>query len=402
MLDIENLYYAQQWHLHRLFEHAEVDVRSSLRCDEAWSQLNNFGDPDVVVATTDSGCRLDHPAFGGLGKFAGWGYFDGKELRTMATPRSVAASMYLPGQHHGTSMCALISAVVGGNHPIGVAPACRLLPIRLRTDANRAYVSDDAILRLLDYVAELADVLLISWSKLPYFMLSSTVIDRIREMTASGGRRGRGVVFVCAAGNSNCPIHFSSNIAIPYDVDFESDSSSKPRVKFSKTFRNVLVSLPGVLHVSSISSLAQRCHYSCYGPGIDLCAPSSNSRAFQRDVLRGLGLTTSTGDPAKPTHRFKGTSGAAALVAGTAALVLSANSGLSALEVCRVLQASASKDLNHTGYEPPSLTAPDSAWDFPLIPPFRRSSFDEKGWSPWFGYGKVDAVEAVTLAQNWG
>ncbi|MGW2152100.1 S8 family serine peptidase [Nonomuraea sp. NPDC001699] len=399
MIDIGGLYHAQ-WHLHSRLKHDEVDVRSSLRCDEAWAELNNFGDPHVVVATTDSGCRLDHPAFGGLEKFAGWGYFEGRELRTMATSRSMGSGMYLPGQHHGTSMCALISAV-GGDQPVGVAPACRLLPIRLPTDANLAHVSEDAILRILDYVAERADVLLISWSKLPYFLLSSTVVDRIGELTECGGRRGRGVVVVCAAGNSNCPIQFSSGTAIPYEAHFGRGRPFGPDVKRSRTFRNVLVPLPGVLHVSSVSSLARRCHYSCYGPGIDLCAPSSNSRVFRGDMLAGLGLTTATGDPAKPTHRFKGTSGAAALVAGTAALVVSVNSGLSALEVCRVLQESASKDLDHAGYGPPSPASPDSAWDLPPVTPFGQGSFNDHGWSPWFGYGKVDAVQAVTLARNW-
>ena len=272
MLEIENLYYVRQWHLHRWFEHPEVDARSSLRCEEAWSLLNSFGDPQVVVATADDGCQLEHPAFGGLEKFAGWGYFDDGELRTTATTRNLAARMYSPGQHHGTSMCALIAAVIGGGQTVGVAPACRLLPIRLQTEANHAYVTDDEILRILDYVAERADVFLISWSKFPYFVPSSAVVDRITELTASGGRRGKGVVFVCAAGNSNCPIHFSSSVAVPYDVDFRVRSSPKPHVQSSKTFRNILTSLSGVLHVSSISSLAQRCHYSCYGPGVDLCA----------------------------------------------------------------------------------------------------------------------------------
>ncbi|MET8103048.1 S8 family serine peptidase [Streptomyces sp. NPDC005236] len=400
-IDIDNPYYARQWHLHTGFEHVEVDVRSSMRCDEAWSRLAGFGDPLIVVAATDSGCNLDHPAFGGMGKFAGWGYFDGGELRTMGMPGSAAAKMYLPGAHHGTSMCALTSGVVGHSHPLGVAPGCRLLPIRLQTEANRARISEYAMHRILDYVSERADVLLVPWSKLPHFMLSKSVVDRIEELTSSGGRRGSGLVFVCAAGNSNCPIDIDADVAVPYEVVFGGDVQAEPLIKLSKTFRNVLASLPGVLHVSSISSLAQRCHYSCYGPGIDLCAPSSNSRAFRGDALRGLGLTTSTGDPEKPTNRFKGTSGAAALVAGVAALVLSANPGLSALEVCRILQSSASKDLSHTGYDLPPPTSPDAAWDHPLVPRCRRGSFDETGWSPWFGNGKVDALRAVTAAQTW-
>lgn len=363
--------------------------------------LDSFGDSDVVVATVDSGCRLEHPCFGGREKFAGWGYFDDDQrLQTMNEPGSQAVRMSSPGQHHGTSMNALISGVVGDIQPIGVAPTCRLAPIRLLTHANRAHVSDDQVLRVLDYVAELADIVVISWSKVPYFVPSGAVVDRIDELTLTGGRRGSGIVFVCAAGNSNCPIEFSSDIAIPYAVDFDNRGLANVRVKTSKTFRNILTHIPGVLHVGSISSAAQRCHYSCYGPGIDLCAPSSNSRAFSGEVLRGIGLTTATADPTFISNQFKGTSGAAALVAGTAALALSAGPNLSAAEVCRLLQTSASKDLNFAGYEQPPIPARERQWDRPPIEPFANGVFDGDGWSPWFGYGKVDALQAVTSAQN--
>ena len=65
-----------------------------------------------------------------------------------------------------------------------------------------------------------------------------------------------------------------------------------------------------------------------------------------------LGLTTSFGPPLQITRRFKGTSGAAALVAGVAALVISANNDLTAAQVCDVLERTASKDLDLEGGTP--------------------------------------------------
>jgi hypothetical protein len=253
------------------------------------------------------------------------------------------------------------------------------------------------VLAMLDYVGKRADIMVNSWSSLPYFVLSSPVVGRIRELSVSGGRRGKGVVFVSAAGNSNCPIHFSSDIAVPYEVSACTTSSRSRNVYRSKTFRNNLTLIPGVLHVAGVSSLAQRCQYSCYGPGIDLCAPSSNSRAFSDEPVKGLGLTTSTGDPNGVTHRFKGTSGSAALVAGVAALVLSANPSLCAAEVCDVLRMSASKDLDCTSKDPSGISPREGAHDIPPIPPFNEGRFDQGGWSPWFGYGKADALEAVAM-----
>jgi subtilisin-like proprotein convertase family protein len=92
-------------------------------------------------------------------------------------------------------------------------------------------------------------------------------------------------------------------------------------------------------------------------------------------------------------------------VAGIAALVISANPQLSALEVAATLQRSASKDLDLTGYPrtPPASYDQNPTWDVSPIAPFGQGDFGDIGssdgtWSPWFGHGKVDALEAVRAA----
>ena len=52
--------YIEQWHLHTRLSHAQFDPRASSRCEEAWQLLDSFGSPDIVVAVTDDGCRMDH------------------------------------------------------------------------------------------------------------------------------------------------------------------------------------------------------------------------------------------------------------------------------------------------------------------------------------------------------
>lgn len=83
------------------------------------------------------------------------------------------------------------------------------------------------------------------------------------------------------------------------------------------------------------------------------------------------------------TDRLKGTSAAAALVAGVAALVIEANPSLSATEVCEILTRTASHDL--------MIKPRTHAMDGPFAPvaPFDRGDFSADGWSPWFGHGKV-------------
>jgi subtilisin family serine protease len=159
------------------------------------------------------------------------------------------------------------------------------------------------------------------------------------------------------------------------------------------------------MHVAALASPAKRSHYSNYGTGILICAPTSNSHRFRRLTVRGLRITTTTGEAGSVTEAFGGTSSATPLVAGIAALTISANPELPAQEVVSILTQTASKDLSLEGYPrtPPAIFDPDPAWDVSPIEPFDRGDFGDTGdangtWSPWFGHGKVDAQEAVTEA----
>ena len=83
------------------------------------------------------------------------------------------------------------------------------------------------------------------------------------------------------------------------------------------------------------------------------------------------------------TDRFGGTSSACPLVAGVAALVLSANPDLTAAEVKDVLQSTADKIVDPT---------PD-----PVLG-MTEGDYDGAGHSLWFGHGKVNAAAAVAEA----
>ncbi|WP_072000087.1 S8 family serine peptidase [Raoultella planticola] len=173
--------------------------------------------------------------------------------------------------------------------------------------------------------------------------------------------------------------------------------------RFSSEFTHSLCDLENVLTVAAINLHGRRAHYSSYGPGIALCAPSNNSHCFDAFPFSEPGLTTRSGDVKGYTHNFKGTSGAAGLVAGVAALTLSANPQLNASELAGILRHTAAKDLDATPYAEyryPALgTAVAEVTDLPLEA-FRSGVFDAVGWSPWFGHGLVDAEKAVCMAQG--
>lgn len=393
--------YHRQWHLNRRSLSADFDPRASLDCEAAWKSNDSFGDPNVVVAVADDGCRIDLPVFGETDKFASWAYLEEGKLRSKGQSFTNKEAVFIPGQYHGTSVCSLIAAEAFEDHPIGVCPNCRLLPVRWGFGDNRYRVNEDDFLRILDFVSDKVDIMINTWSKKPNLIFRPSTIKLIAELANRGGRRGKGILFVWASGNSNCPISLRSNFDIPYQGGLRrtGEMSIWRPIRSANSFRNDLAGLNNVLLVGAISSLAQRSHYSAYGPGLSCCAPSNNSHAYGLQQVRGLGLVTCY-DDAKVTTNFKGTSGAAALVAGVAALVVSANMNLDASEVASILLKSASKDLSLEGYPPSSPCTFDDRpdWDVSPVQPYDTGNFASNGWSPWFGYGKVDALQAVLAA----
>jgi subtilisin-like proprotein convertase family protein/subtilisin family serine protease len=402
-------HYLRQWHLHTRATQVPFDRRASSQCEAAWQALDGFGSRDVVIAITDDGCRLDHPDFGSAGKFAAWGYFQGSRLVTNADPDRNPALMYEAGQNHGTSCAGVAAADVNGLQTTGAAPGCRLLPIKWESDGPSLLLNDSKLLRALNFVADKADIVSNSWGIRPIEQFASFVTDRIAELVNSGGPRGNGILFLWAAGNENCPVHHDSPAPVPFTSGWALAPNGTPTwigVKTARSFRHGLADKPGVLIVAALASTARRSHYSNYGRGVSLTAPSSNSHAYWRMPVPGLSVTTATGEGGgSVTPDFGGTSSATPLTAGIAALVRSANPDLTAQQVAALLKQTAGKDLDLTVYPrtPPASFDPDPTWDVSPIAPFNNGAFTNIGapegtWSPWFGHGRVDAAAAVAEA----
>lgn len=399
--------YARQWHLHGHFADPQVDPRANARCEPAWLLLDNFGSAEVVVGVSDDGCKLDHPDFDSPGKFAAWGYFNGSRLVTNLDVGAQPARMYQHDADHGTSCAGVIAGEADAVLTVGAAPGCRLLPIKWESQGPSLLINDSKLLTALAFIADKVDVLSNSWGSVPTSIYASPVISRIRQLTTSGGRRGRGILFLWAAGNEDCPILHEANQDVPHTHGWVQVAGAWQweGVETARSFVNNLVEIPGVMHVAALASTARRSHYSNYGTGIEICAPSSNSHSFYRMEVSGLGITTTSGESGDFTAEFGGTSSATPLAAGIAALVISANPGLGALEVASVLRRTAAKDLDMTPYAhtPPANYDLNTSWDVSPIAPFDSGNFQNIGhtdgtWSPWFGHGRVDAERAVALA----
>ena len=289
--------YDEQWHLHRREpSSADYDPRSSSECEEAWRLLDNFGDADVVISIADDGCQLDHPDFNGANKFAGWAYFPGTSLnlRQMGDAGATESDMYVPGQNHGTSCNGVAAAEVDGQMTVGAAPGCRLLPIRWPSSGSSLFIGDTRLRRVLDYIGTRADIMSNSWGSVPSSTWAQTTENRIDELARSGGRRGGGMVFLWAAGNSNCPISHNANQDVPFDTGW--NFSTNPRtwigVSTARNFRNDLAGRDGVLHVAALTSTARRSHYS---KGIIYLSAKIHGYPLDPWVLRSASYNPSRG-----------------------------------------------------------------------------------------------------------
>jgi hypothetical protein len=391
-------YAAQQWYLlSEPIPHARnISPTALVKCVDAW-KVAGMGSSEVVIAVIDCGFNLSDPNFAD-GKFAGSARFTDGELKTGLLPHEMGSY-----NSHGTKCATLAAASANNVGGIGAAPDCRLLPVKWdRLDGVAD--SQSSFIKIIDHLCANADVVSCSWNICNDWPF--VIADRLRKVASNGGRRGAGMIWCWSAGNENHPIHYESDIPVPVYVETDQPSLRKFVRHVSKTFRNSFATVPNVLHIGAISSGARRCHYSNYGPGLELVAPSDNWHTYHRTDFADAPMNAPL---ARGLTKFGGTSAAAPLVAGIAALVLSANRDLKARDVVRILRSTADHDeqgFDMTPYDKCGLPGdePDADWDVSPVRPFHKGGFSRKlpdgPWSPWFGFGKVNALKAVCEAKR--
>jgi hypothetical protein len=201
---------------------------------------------------------------------------------------------------HGTH-CAGIVAAVGGNGigVKGVAPKCKILPIRagfsLLSDTQEISAFETtAIVNAIDYaVNQGANVISMSFTG----ARSNTEEEAIKYASC------RNIILIAAAGNAN------------------SDVKSYP------------AGYDEVLAVTSINKIKSKSSFTTYGSWTDIAAPGE-------DIISTVPATGGTFSDPSGYKNLSGTSMAASYVAGTAALLLSKNPGMSNNLAFQVLKTS--------------------------------------------------------------
>ena len=134
---------------------------------------------------------------------------------------------------------------------------------------------------------------------------------------------------------------------------------------------NFPASFAGTIAVGASNNLDTRSLYSQYGYGIDFVAPSSGGTLSITTTDRSGSAGYSTDNY---TSTFGGTSSATPLAAGIAALMLSRDPNLTALETRILMRRSC------------DMIGPDS--------------YDYTGWNMYYGYGRVNAYNSVIALDN--
>ncbi|MGC0795727.1 S8 family serine peptidase [Pantoea agglomerans] len=333
----DNLLYDHQWHLHGKHPSFTSDSLCSVNAEYYWNSNQSFGDSDIVVAVADDGCLIDNFSNDYSDNIEAFTYIENGKLN-ITKDKSKADRVFSDKFKHGTAICGLIAGPLSNSLPVGIAPTVKILPIRWPYD-NRFIINQSGFQQFVKALSDKIDIFVNTWSKLPDFILNNESIDLISSLSSQGGRRGKGVLFLWSAGNSNCPINYDGDKKIVYSQNINGE------LNFSSHFSNNLSTLSNVLVVSAISPFYGKASYSCFGPGIDLCAPSHDAYSSNGEI-KNLGLTTLSADLKKYTHNFKGTSGACAVAAGVAALNLSLSMNQTAIELANNLKSKASRDLN--------------------------------------------------------
>ncbi|MGC4074112.1 MAG: S8 family serine peptidase [Nibricoccus sp.] len=173
-----------QWYLKNIGHHFGTDLfflpGADARVIAAWAAAMTTGSPEIVLAIMDDAFDLEHPDL--PGEAAVVSPFDFQRLNNRPLPDPNKA------ERHGTACAGVALARANGKGVVGVAPGCRLMPLR--------YVpgfSDDDIEGWFRFAASNgADVISCSWTPLAKnYPLSQRKYDAIAKAAVDGEERSR-------------------------------------------------------------------------------------------------------------------------------------------------------------------------------------------------------------------
>lgn len=347
----------QQWHLKSTTLNG-TPISASANVEAAHQITTGAG---IVIAIIDDGIDIDHPDFSGAGKIVG--PRDASQNNDNPRPKS-------PRDNHGTP-CAGVACANGRKQSSGVAPDAKLMPIRLALNLG-SQDEADAFAWAADNGA---DIISCSWGPTdgewwnpddPRHQRQVPLPPSSRlamKYATDKGRDGKGCVILFAAGNGRESVDNDGYASYRRVMAIAACNDSGKRTVYSDYGQAIWCAFP-----SDDSGHAPFDHPAPLSPGI--WTTDRRGTAGYND-----GFVTGADAAGHYTHSFGGTSSACPGAAGVAALVLSVNPDLKWQHVRSILRRCCDK-----------------------IDP-QEGQYDERGHSPFYGFGRLNAAKAVQLAQ---
>ena len=329
--------YGCQWHLNN-DDQFRNSASHDIRVEEVWPTYTGNG---ITVAVVDDGMHYTHEDLK-----------DNVDTDRNHNYDPDQTDIYHYFEWHGTAVAGLIAAKDNGLGVRGVAPGATVYGYNYlveTSDANEA----DAMSRNATTTAISNN----SWGSRDYGSPQpvTEIWERAVEFGVTNGYHGKGVLYVWSAGNGGEDDDYSN-------LDEENNYYA-------------------ITAACAVGHDDKRSDYSEPGSNLWICAPSSSGRVGQPAI-------TTTDNGHRYWGRFGGTSAAAPIVSGVAALVREANNALTWRDVKLILAASARKnDPDNTGWEQGALKY--------------RSTSEHYNFNHEYGFGMVDAKAAVDLANSW-
>jgi len=351
-------HFFKQWHLHNWGGTADgLTGDDHAHVAEAWTLMRHFTGKmgeGIKLAIIDDGFDLDHEDLSGR-FLPGYDFGDKDDLP-------------YPGAQDAHGTCCAGVAGAKTDNDLGVAgacPDCMLIPIRMNM---QTYSLDSVAIESFEWAANAgADIISNSWGPADgggAVDMGQPLKDLVSNLTTNG-RDGKGIIILFAAGNGGESIEgdgFASN--------------------------------PNVFAIGASTAAGKRSSYSDFGMSLDFLAPSNDTDSggdgWSGSYVDGIWTTDNTNGGYNPgqlqgdatgkyVSEFGGTSSACPLAAGITGLVLSANPALTRDHVYEIFKSTADKV--SAGAVNPG-----------------ENDYDGNGFSTHYGYGRLNACEAVKKA----
>ncbi len=341
----DNLF-SQQWYLYNYISVGNYNYRGlDINVVNVWDDYTGRG---VLVGVLDDG--FDYTHYDLNNNYDTTRDYD--SINQDSDPFPV-----LTDDNHGTAVAGIIAAEANGVGTVGVAFNAQITGIRAIPGSTNALIN--ALSRLASF-----DVVNNSWGYTKSFVDNFYTIPQLGQAianAAANGRNGLGTAIVFAAGNSR----------------EEGDNTNYHNFQNSRY----------VISVAALDDDGWATSYSTPGASILVSAFGSEYGSIvttDRLGSAGYSYTDYTGD-------FNGTSAAAPQVSGVVALMLEANRNLGYRDIQEILAYSARRN-------DPNNYAGKFIWQYNGAKNWNGGGLHV---SHDYGFGLVDALAAVRLAETW-